>query len=71
MAAFNENLQSIASETQALQAVHLTAKSRLREEEQKLESLKAEIAEQTSNRDVSLFLPCESLLIGRSHITHV
>lgn len=62
MAAFNENLQGIASETKALQAVHLTAKTRLREEEQKLESLKAEIAEQTTNRDVSPFMPSDSVL---------
>ena len=61
MAAFNENLQGIANETRMLQAVHLTAKTRLREEEQKLRSLKAEIAEQTTNRDVGLFLPSDSI----------
>ena len=57
MGAFNDNLQGIADETKALQAVHMTAKTRLREEEQKVESLKAEIAEQTTNRDVGLLLP--------------
>lgn len=62
MAAFNDNLQSIGSETKALQAVHLTAKSKLREEEQKVELLKAEIAEHTTNRDVSLLLPCGCML---------
>ena len=63
MAAFNDDLQRIGSETKALQAIHLTAKTRLRQEEQKLESLKDEIAEQTTNRDVSLLLPL-SLLAG-------
>lgn len=56
MADFNDNLRSISAETKALQAVHLTAKTRSRQEMQKLDTLKAEIAELTTNRDVSNFL---------------
>lgn len=67
MAAFNDNLQCIGSETKALQAVHLTAKSKWRAEEQKLETLKAEIAEHTTNRDVSLLLPCDCMLYADWH----
>lgn len=64
---FNDNLQCIGSETKALQAVHLTAKSKLREEEQKVDLLKAEIAEHTTNRDVSLLLPCGCILHADWH----
>ena len=75
MGAFNDNLQGIANETKALQAVHMTAKTRLREEEQRVESLKAEIAEQSTNRDVGLLLPqiaCCLLAFEccRSHMLH-
>ncbi|KAL3161007.1 hypothetical protein ABBQ38_009393 [Trebouxia sp. C0009 RCD-2024] len=52
MADFNDNLRSISAETKALQAVHLTAKTRSRQESQKLDTLKAEIAELTTNRDM-------------------
>lgn len=67
MAAFNDNLQCIGSETKALQAVHLTAKGKLREEEQKVEALKAEIAEHTTNRDVSLLLTFNCMRYADQH----
>ena len=64
MADFNDNLRSISAETKALQAVHLTAKTRSRQEMQKLDTLKAEIAELTTNRDVS---HCLILLLALGH----
>lgn len=67
MADFNDNLRSIGAETRALQAVHLTAKTRSREEIQKVDTLKAEIAELTANKDVGHLLDYTSacwLLIG-------
>ena len=72
MADFNDNLRRIGSETKALQAVHLNAQKRLREETQKVESLKAEIAEQTSSRDVSLlFIACIlAVVYQESHTTY-
>ena len=52
MADFNDSLGRISNETKALQNLHLAAKTRVREEAAKVEAVKADIAEATSNREV-------------------
>lgn len=52
IAGFNDNLGHIGNETRALQKVHLDARSKVRQETQKVYSLKAEIAELTKDREV-------------------
>ena len=52
MAGFNGNLDHISNETRALQKVHLDAKTKFRQETQKVDSLKADIAELMKEREV-------------------
>ena len=56
MAGFNDDFKRIGDETKQLQKHLASARSRTREEKQRLEDVKTEISELTANKEVSAVL---------------